>query len=163
LLSGIIIFILWCIGCMICLIPGIYLTPIFSIIIPIIVIENASVRYAFNKSFRIIKDNWWAIFGVIFVMWVIVSVLGLFVNLALQFIETGSQFIISVKHFQLPLLIFFSALKNILMFVYVLPAIAVSLCYFSLSEEKDGTGLLERMERFGKTSSDNLNLPTEEY
>ncbi|MFI5159125.1 MAG: hypothetical protein ACHQF4_09685 [Sphingobacteriales bacterium] len=160
--GGILIFILSCIGYLLCFIPGIYLMPIFSLIIPIIVIENASVRYSFNKSFRIIKNNWWTVFGVLFIMWIVVVVASLFVNIAIRFIETGSR-IFTLKSFTLPVIIIFSALKHLLMVIYVLPAIAVSLCYFSLSEEKDGTGLLERIQKLGTTPNDDLILPTEEY
>ena len=160
--GSILIFVLSCIGYLLCLIPGIYLMPIFSLIIPIIVIENASVRYSFNKSFRIIKSNWWMVFGVLFIMWIIVAVAGFFINFGVTFIEETSR-MFTLKGAMLPVLIIFSALKHLLMVTYILPAIAVSLCYFSLSEQKDGTGLLERIQKLGTTTNDDLILPTEEY
>lgn len=160
--GGMLIFILSCIGYLLCLIPGVYLMPIFSLTIPVIVIENASVRYSFNKSFRIIKNNWWMVFGVLFIMWIIVAVAGLFVNFGIGIIEGASR-MFTLKGVMLPVVIIFSALKHLLMVTYILPAIAVSLCYFSLSEEKDGTGLLERIQKLGTTPNDDLILPTEEY
>jgi hypothetical protein len=160
--GGVLIFFLSCIGYVLCLIPGIYLMPIFSLIIPTIVIENASVRYSFNKSFRIIKNNWWMVFGVLIIMWIIVVVASLFINVASQFIQKGAN-ILTVKNVTLPVFIFFSAIQHLLMVIYILPAISVSLCYFSLSEEKDATGLLDRIAKLGTTDNDNLILPTEEY
>ena len=136
--------------------------PIFYLIIPIIVIENASFGYAFNKSFKLIKDNWWVVFGVIFIMGIIGLISGLFVNISLEFIQAGGR-LIPLKQFAFPLTIFFSALKNILMLVNILPAIAIALCYFSLSEEKDGTGLLDRIKQMGKSNNDQQALPAEEY
>jgi hypothetical protein len=49
------------------------------------------------------------------------------------------------------------------MLTYTLPNTAIALCYFKLSEEKEGLGLLGRMENFGKTTDDNAGLPSEEY
>jgi hypothetical protein len=160
--SGILLIILSAIGFMLCIIPGIYLMPIFYLIIPIIVIENTSFGYAFNKSFRLIKDNWWLVFGVIFITSLIVSIAASFVSIPISVITVGSKFL-SLKSYTLPLLIIFSTLRNILNLAYALPAIAICLCYFNLAEQKEGTGLLDRIEKLGKNNDDNSSLPAEQY
>lgn len=160
--SGILIFFMLVIATMLCLIPGIYMIPVSYLIIPIIVIENSSFSYAFNKSFRLIKNNWWLVFGVIFIMSLIVGVAGSIVSIPITLITVGSKFL-TLKSFTLPLIIIFSVLKNIILLAYVLPAIAVCLCYFNLSEEKDGTGLLDRIGKLGTASDDQTNLPAEEF
>jgi uncharacterized membrane protein YhaH (DUF805 family) len=136
--------------------------PIVYLIIPIIVIENSSFGYAFNKSFRIIKENWWMVFGVIFIMSLIISISGSIASIPLTVIGMGGKFL-SLKSFQLPLIIIFSILHNMIMLAYALPAIAICMCYFSLSEQKDGTGLLGRIDRIGKDNDDAPPLPSEEY
>jgi hypothetical protein len=160
--SSIIIFFLFVIGFILCFIPGIYLTPILSLIIPIIVIENSSFRHAFNKSFVLIKDNWWLVFGVLFITSLIVGVAGSIVSIPISSITIGSKFI-SLKSITFPVIVLFSVLRNILLLAYVLPAIAVCLCYFSLDEQKEGTGLLGRIDKLGKSNDDQSTLPTEEY
>jgi len=160
--SGILIFFILMIGFMLCFIPGIYLGPISYLIIPIIVIENSSFGYAFNKSFRLIKNNWWLVFGVIFIMSLIVGVASSIVSLPISFITLGDK-LLSLKGFKLPLIIIFSVLRNILLLAYVLPAIAVCLCYFNLAEEKDGTGLLDRIGKLGLSNDDQTTLPAEEF
>src|SRR5260221_3663181 len=160
--SSILLIILSAIGFLLCIIPGIYLMPVFYLIIPIIVIENASFSYAFNKSFRLIKDNWWLVFGVIFITSLIVGVAASFVSIPISVITIGSKFL-SLKSYTLPLLIIFSFLRNILMLAYALPAIAICLCYFNLAEQKDATGLLDRIEKLGKNNDDNSSLPAEHY
>lgn len=90
--SGILIFLLLMIGTMICLIPGIYMFPILYLIIPIIVIENCSFGYAFNKSFRLIKNNWWLVFGVIFIMLLIVGIAGFIVSIPISLFAKGGAF-----------------------------------------------------------------------
>ncbi len=160
--SGILIFFILAIATMLCFIPGIYMAPVSYLIIPIIVIENSSFSYAFNKSFRLIKNNWWLVFGVIFVMSLIVIVAGSIAGIPMTFITLGNRFL-SLKNFTLPLIIIFSVLRNIILLAYVLPAIAVCLCYFNLAEEKDGTGLMDRIGKFGVANDEQTNLPAEEF
>jgi len=150
------------VGTMLCIIPGIWLFPILYLIIPIIVMENTSFSYAFNKSFRIIKDNWWFVFGVIIVLTVVVGVINSCVGIPLNLIITGSKFL-TLKSLKLPVIIILSVLRNILMISYVLPAIGLSLCYFTLAEQKDGTGLLDRIEKLGTNEGNDSALPAEEY
>jgi hypothetical protein len=159
--SGILLFLLIVIGCVLCFIPGIYLGNVFSLVIPIIVIENSSFSFAFNKSFQLIKDNWWFVLGVAFITYLIVGVASSFASVPLTIIPLAGKFFYQ-KSYTLPLLIIFSALRNILMLCYALPVIAIALCYFKLSEEKEGLGLLGRIENFGKTNDNNPTLP-EEY
>lgn len=163
LFSSILLAILFAIGFILCVIPGIYLMPVFYLVIPVMVMENSSFGYAFNKSFRIIKNHWWMVFGVVFVMSVIVWVVNSCVGIPLGLITSGSKFL-TLQTFKLPLVILFSIMRNMLLLIYVLPAIAVSLCYFTLAEEKDGTGLLDRIDKLGKTDGDAAStLPAEEY
>jgi uncharacterized membrane protein YjjP (DUF1212 family) len=160
--ASLIVVVLVVIGFCLCLIPGIYLLNVFYLIIPIIVIENTSFSYSFNKSFQLIKQNWWFVFGVIFIMSLIVGVAGSIANAPLTIFTVGASFF-SGKSYTLPILIILSILRNVLMLLYTLPAIAIALCYFNLSEQKDGTGLLSRIENFGKSIDDNPALPLEEY
>jgi hypothetical protein len=160
--SGILIFLLLMVGIMLCVIPGIYLGVVSYLIIPIIVIENSSFSYAFNKSFRLIKNNWWLVFGVIFIMSLIVGIASSIVTMPITLVTVGDKFL-PLKGLKLPLIIISSILKNILMLAYVLPAIAVCLCYFNLAEEKDGTGLLDRIEKIGKDNDEQSTLPAEEF
>ena len=160
--SSILLFLLIGVGFCLCLIPGIYLAIVFYLVIPIIVMENTSFSYAFNKSFQLIKENWWFVFGVIFVISLIVGVINSVASVPLAIIPVAARFI-SQKPYTLPLIVFFSLLKNLLMLSYALPTIAIAMCYFKLSEEKEGIGLLGRIENFGKTTDEGPNLPSEEY
>jgi hypothetical protein len=160
--SGILLFFVFGLGFCCCLFPGIYLSPVLSLIIPIIVIENCSFRYAWNKSFRLIKDNWWLVFGVIFIMFLIMFLAGFAANIPMNIFMQAKLFL-SLKSLTLPLIIVFSVLRSVLLLAYVLPSIAISLCYFNLEEEKEGTGLLNRIENLGKNKDDRPAFPTEEY
>ena len=115
--SSIVVFFLLIFGFLFCFIPGIYLLPITYLIIPIMVIENASFGFAFNKSFRLIKDNWWVVFGVIFIMSLIISISGSIASIPLTIIGVSSKFL-SLKSFKLPLIDIFSILHNLIMLAY---------------------------------------------
>ena len=160
--ASIVVFILFAAGLVFCVIPGIYLLPILSLVIPAIVIENASFSYAFNKSFRLIKENWWQVFGILFIMSMIVGVVNSFASYPITIIAMGERFL-SLKSLQTPLIIFFSIMRSILVLAYVLPGIATAICYLNLIEQKEGVGLLSRIENFGMTVDEKPDLPTEEY
>jgi len=102
------------------------------------------------------------VFGVIFIMSLIIAVAGSIIGIPVTVITLGNKFL-ALKGFTLPLIIFFSVLRNLLLLAYVLPSIGVCLCYFSLSEEKEGTGLLDRIGKLGQTNNDQAGLPSEEY
>jgi len=160
--SGFLLFLMLIAGMVLCIIPGIYLSPIFYLVIPIIVIENSSFKYALDKSFRLIKENWWFVFGVIFVMGLIVGVSDSIATVPLTIIGAAGKFI-SLKSISLPLIILFSLLHSVIMLAYSLQSTAVALCYFDLSEQKDGTGLLSRIDKIGLGNTNNTTLPPEEY
>ena len=160
--SSILLSLIFVIALMLCIIPGIYMFPILSLVIPIMIIENASFSYAFNKSFRIIKQNWWLVFGVLFIMSLIVGIASSIASFPVTLLGVGGRFF-SLKSYTLPLIIIFSVLRSVILLAYVLPTIGMCLCYFNLSEEKDGTGLLDRIDKLGKTDTDQSFLPAEEY
>lgn len=137
------------IGTFFCVLPGIYLAVVFSLVIPIIVMENASFGYAFNKSFSLIRSNWWFVFGVIIVVWLIIFIAYKIAGIPLSLVALTSK-LLSTKSIITPLLIFFSIMQNMLIVTHSLLTIAIALCYFDLSEQKEAIGLLGRIENFGK-------------
>jgi hypothetical protein len=160
--SAFLLMILACLGFLFCFIPGIYLMPIFYLVLPVMVMENASFNYSFNKGFKLIKDYWWTVFGIIFVCSLIVSVCSSIATVPLTLVSSLRPFV-SMKYVSWPIMIFFSMLQNILMLTYAIPTIAIALCYFSLEERKDGTGILERIEMFGTHTDKADDLPAEQY
>ena len=152
------------IGLVFCLLPGLYLGVVFSLVIPIIVMENASFGFAFNKSFTLIRDNWWFVFGVSVVIGIIVYVINRIAAAPMGITTISSQFLTS-KSVLMPIMIFFAILQNMLLIAHSLSSIAISLCYFDLVEQKEGTGLMNRIEDFGKPVEEEKpgEEPAEEY
>jgi len=152
------------IGLVCCFIPGIWLYPILSLIFPIMIIENSSFGYAFNQSFRLIKDNWWATFGALFIIGLIVYILVLVVVLPVGAANVGSMLLHRSRATHLnPTLLFISTILSALCHVfYILPVVTLALCYFNLTELKDATGLMDRINQLGN-NTDSTNLPAEEF
>ncbi len=162
--SAILNYLILIIGFIFCLIPGIYLYPILGLIFAIIIVENTSYGYAFNQSFRLIKENWWTIFGALFISGLIVFVCSTVVNMPFQVVNVWSVFFHKAKHIHLSMLsiIMGTILKELAMVLYILPLVTLTICYFSLAEAKDATGLMGRINQIGTDSTD-ADTPAEEY
>ena len=156
ILNGIILVI----GLVFCILPFFWLYPIVGLILPIIVMENASYGYSFNQAFRLVKDNWWTTFGAMFVMGIIVGVAGAIVTVPASLWNQISL----ISHWPGGKIaaVLTAILSHVALVLYILPVITLALCYFSLNEGKEATGLMARIDRIGETDS-KPNLPTEEY
>jgi len=154
--STIILYLLIGVGMVFCILPGIYLSVVFVLVPPIMIMENTSFGYAFNKSFRLIKDNWWVTFGVIVVISIILYVINLAVSIPSMVLGAGNVFLHITKRsasLSLPVAILTALVDSISYFFHILMIVAVSLCYFNLAETKEGTGLMERINQFGTTDT----------
>lgn len=163
--SNILLYILLIIGFMFCLVPGIYLSPIFALVTPIMIAENTSFGYAFNQSFKLIKDNWWSTFGVFVVIYIILYVINLIVSVPSMILGAGNVFLHLTKNSQalsLPIAIITTLLQSVSYFFHMLMVVAVGVVYFSLTESKEGTGLMERINQFG-TDAPTHGPEPEEY
>ena len=149
--SAFVVSILIILASLLCLIPGIYLYPIMSLVFPIIIIENASFGYAFNQSFKLIKDNWWPTFGVLIVMGIILAVAATILVLPSAIFTAGSIFLHMTKGTSTSVtgVIVTSVLKQCAHVFHILAVVATGLIYFNLHETKEGTGLMERINQFG--------------
>jgi hypothetical protein len=162
--SGILLIIMLSIASVFCLVPFFYLAPIFSLIFPIMIIENTSFGYAFNKSFKLGHKNYWTTFGATFIMVIIAYVASLVIILPVGALNAGSMFV----HFgkgspmSLTIAIIVGILAELVRIIFILPIITACLCYFSLAEETEGAGLMGRINQLGNTAPES-NLPEEEY
>jgi hypothetical protein len=162
--SFFILFILTLLGTMLCIIPGIYLGVVFALVAPIMIVENSSFGYAFNHCFRLIKDNWWVTFGALVVIGIILYVIRIVVVVPTAIINMTSMLTPGAPHttLQVVITILSTVLEQLAHIFQVLVVIVTGLCYFNLSESKDGLSLMERINQFGAAPTDN-NITPEEY
>ncbi|QXV65689.1 hypothetical protein INP83_00920 [Mucilaginibacter sp. 21P] len=165
ILATLVITVLLIIGFALCIIPGIYLFPIFGIIFPIMIMENGSFGYSFNRSFQLIRNNWWLTAGAILVSWIIMYFIVMAISLPAAFLGISATLLrptTALNNFGIITPIVTVALQMISLVCYIVPMVTLGLCYYNLSESKEGTSLLERINNLG-TNSNNDNLPAEEY
>ncbi len=164
LTAAILLTVLLVVATLACVIPGIYVYPIFGLVFPIMIFENASFGYSFSRSFNLIKNNWWATFGTLFVMTIIVS----FASLIFAFPSFIITIVNALTHGKntastsVPLAIIVGLVQQMAQLLYVLPLVALGFCYCNLNEIKESSGLMDRINQFGSNSPDS-HLPAEEY
>jgi len=149
-------------GTVCCLIPGIYFAIVLSLVLPIMVMENATLSYAFSRSFQLIKDHWWFTLGVIFVTEIILTaaMMGIIVPAALITWATTFLTLTNALHIYTYASI---VVSHLFQFLYLLPLIGVTLTYFSLTEAKDDGTLLQRIMTIGEHKTTPDEPLTEEY
>jgi hypothetical protein len=160
----IVIWLLLSVGYMVCLLPGIWLFPILGLIFPIMIIENASFGYAFSRAFKLISNNWWITAGAVFIVWLIAYCMMFFISLPLSLVNVSSMLLRpqTMPQVSLAQIIIGTVLQQLMQVLLVIPTIGICLCYFNLTESKDGTSLLNRIDKFGGQNTQ-PDLPSEEY
>jgi len=160
--SGILLGIGFIIAFIMCVIPGIYLLPAFSLVVPIIVLENGTLGYSFSRSFQLVKDNYWLVLGIIVVVFIIYFTASFILVLPINIITVGS--VVTTGHKLTTTYVILNSIAAHISIVFsIINPIAVAVCYYSLTEQKEGTGLMDRIEQLGKADNNQEQASSEEY
>lgn len=159
--SGFLITCFWAICCLLCLLPGIWVTPALSIFFCIMVIENGGVGYAFNRCFKLVSDEWWITFATLVVVYVIFQGASLFIQIPTIALVWAKTF----THVETPFTVGYSIVSSVTQYLasafLIIPIVSCALIYFNLVERKESTGLLEKISAFGEKPVQNFT--PEEY
>lgn len=145
-----------------CIVPFIYIFPAMCLFYPIMIIENADFSYSFSRSFKLLKDQWWVTAGTIFVLWIITYATMAFASMPAVIIGLISGFSQGAKTMSTVMTVVTTVIQYLCYVFLVIPMIGTSLCYFNLVERQENTGLLDRIDQFGKPDAD-FNARPEEY
>jgi hypothetical protein len=69
------------IGFVLLVVPGLYLLTIWSVLIPVVVLERRSIGEAFSRSRAIVRGHGWNVFGVIVLAWLVLVLVAMVVAL----------------------------------------------------------------------------------
>jgi hypothetical protein len=69
------------IGFVLIIIPGLILLTIWSVVVPVEVLEHRGILGSFGRSRELVRGNGWNVFGVIVIVWVLVFVISFLVEL----------------------------------------------------------------------------------
>ena len=145
-----------------CCFPFFYFATILAPFPIVVMMEDLSFGDAFSRCFIIIKNNFWislAIYLVAAMIYYISSALigfivGLVVGLASYFttkdIGTTVGIVTSILNI-------FSSLFSLILII------SISLNYFNLVEQFDGTGIMRRIENLGITENNNFDNIEQRY
>ena len=139
-------------GFIFCILPGFYIGVVSVLVLPALMFENATPGQAITRSFSLIKGNFWLVLGVTFVLGFIAGIISRVITLPITIIS----FFLAISHgTKSPLIIqLFSIMASIIGYLfYIILPVGASICYFSIIEKQDGTGLLDRLNNLGNTSA----------
>ena len=160
--SSLLLILMLIISFVFCIVPFFWLFPYVAMIFPIMVIENGSLGYSFTRSFAVIKDNFWVTFGTLIVVWIIVYACMSMVILPTTLFNMIGMFTHKTPRMSLTLTMITTVLQSICQVFTIIPIITISLTYFSLVEQKENPGLMERISHFGNTEKP-IDTRPEEY
>jgi len=148
-------------GLVFCVAPGIYLWTVFVPFTFVLMIEDESLSNAFYRCFDIIKATFWPAFFVYLIAFIIYYissgiisvVVGLVVGLISYFTTKDIGTTVGIT----------TSFLNIFSFTfYIIYYISAGLQYFTMTEQRDGTGILNRIDNIG-TGSNNFDNIDEQY
>jgi hypothetical protein len=117
------------------IVPGVWLAVRWSVAVPALLAEEIGPVSALGRSFRLVKERWWATFGALVVMTILVSILQGIVGALMGFVfaDSGNELLAAVIY----------TLVTTLAYAVTLPiqAAVFTLIYFDLRVRKEGFDL----------------------
>jgi hypothetical protein len=150
-LAQILVIIAIVLGFFVCILPGIYLAVILSLVAPIMVFENGNIEYSFKRAFKIIKENWWFTLGSLLLITMIVG-MGVMILLLPSIIIYGTTQWLTGQNLDKVGGILQAIEVNLCQVLWIVPIITLTLVYYTLTEEKEATSLIDRIKMFGKNA-----------
>jgi hypothetical protein len=84
------------IGFALIIVPGLILITIWSVFVPVIVLERAPGLSSLSRSRELVRGNAWQVFGVLFVLYVLVGILTAVLDGAASSASTGVGIVVRV-------------------------------------------------------------------
>jgi hypothetical protein len=69
------------IGLLLLIVPGLFLLTIWSMLVPVIVLEGRSAGESFTRSREVVRGNGWNVFGLIFITFLLVLIASAVIRL----------------------------------------------------------------------------------
>lgn len=139
-------------GLILLFVGAVWLAVVFSMAFPLRAFERAEVGDCIGRSFKLIKGRWWMTFGLVLVLAMLISFLAYVIYLPFLMLtgfgamsgmqdpgDTGSR-----MGWIMTLLMMLMGVVNVLLLPFL--QVPLGLHALSLIEEKEGRGLLQRVD-----------------
>jgi hypothetical protein len=141
---------LCCLGYVLLLVPGFYLSIAFSLFVIIMIREELGFVETIERCLYLIKGQWWATFGFLLLIGIIQAMIGMVAVMPVFVVEMLKTLHLPAANHPL-VTIAASAITGVLgIFLYVISFTGIVFHYFHLVEIKDGTGLIEQVALIGQ-------------
>lgn len=157
------------------IIPIMYIFMGFFLVVmltalPAQIFEGISMGTALNKAFRLLKGNWWSSLGLLILLLLIYNVVVIifgvpfYAGMIFSFFSTTELDLMEDIPFYITLLKYIAGAVLLIgsFMTYSIPLVGMTIQYFGLSEEKDATALMRKIDSFGETTA-NDSEEEEEY
>jgi hypothetical protein len=124
------------IGLIFLIVPGLILITVWSLVAPVVVIERPPGLQALGRSRELVRGNGWQVFGVIFILDVLIAIIAAAVEVAANAAGTGVGIVVTV-------------VLGVLTAPFA--ALAAAVMYFELKGEVVASSVLES-DPFGRAS-----------
>ena len=159
--SNILAFLMLILGFVCCVLPGFYLWPISSLITTAIILENGGISYSFSRGFKLVKENWWSSFGTLIILSIIYYACTMAVSIPFLLAGSGASFLTPDFSQPVILIIIQNVIGAFALYFVMIPIIGVALLFFSLVEQKESEGLMQRIQSVDDDAP--KNSPEEEF
>lgn len=137
-------------GFVLCLIPGIILAIFFTFYSYIYVVEKLSLVDTFKRSWKLVKDSWFTIFGIQLIIGIVILIITFLVNFSLSSLRvigttTSSEFLGGDIFLYITNLI----INTISMLLSPIPTIATGILYFSCRADVDKIETNDNIKNIG--------------
>ncbi len=143
------VYLLMIVGFFFCLAPGVYFAVVLTPFPVVMIIEEKGFGDAFSRCFEIIKKQFWPSLLLYVVVYLIYSFSSGIISFMLATI-TGALSYFSTGQISTTIGMVSSVLTAFSFVFYIVYYVSVTLHYFNLVEKRDGTGMLERLDRLGE-------------
>jgi hypothetical protein len=124
------------IGLLFLIVPGLILITVWSLVAPVVVIERPPGLRALRRSRELVRGNGWQVFGVIFILDVLIAIIAAAIEVAANAAGTGVGIVVTV-------------VLGVLTAPFA--ALAAAVMYFELKGEAVASPVLES-DPFGRAS-----------
>lgn len=136
-------------GLMLCVLPGVFFAIAMSVMYAVHFEENLGIIASFNRSWELIKGNWWNTFLIVFILGILVGMLSsvfAIPQVIFQTMSFANPENLLWKYLYLGMNILSTLLS---LFLYVIYNCGLATWYYSLVEQKEAVGAMNQIDQFG--------------